>query len=79
MNAGRHVESPSHNHHKAANKWQLLPTANITYTTHEVKRSPHLFNHTSVSIFGKSDLVCSSEVSVGDALKKVASLNLEIN
>ena len=28
---------------------------------------------------GKSDLVCSCEVSVGDALKKVASLNLQIN
>ena len=28
---------------------------------------------------GKSDLVCSSEVSVGDALKKVATLNIRIN
>ncbi|XP_014680008.1 PREDICTED: uncharacterized protein LOC106819957 [Priapulus caudatus] len=28
---------------------------------------------------GKSDLVCSREVSVGDALKKVAALNIEIN
>ena len=28
---------------------------------------------------GKSDLVCSSEVSVGDALKKVVTLNIRIN
>ncbi len=28
---------------------------------------------------GKSDLVCSSEVSVGDALKKVAALNIQIS
>ena len=28
---------------------------------------------------GKSDLVCSSEVSIGDALKKLASPNLQIN
>ena len=28
---------------------------------------------------GKSDLVCSSEVSVGDALKKIATLNIRIN
>ena len=28
---------------------------------------------------GKSDLVCSSEVSIGDALKKVATLNIKIN
>ena len=43
MNAGWHVESASHNHHKAANKCQLLPTRNITDTTHKVKRNPHLF------------------------------------
>ena len=28
---------------------------------------------------GKSDLVCSSEVSIGDALKNVATLNIQIN